>query len=621
MLEAGEITQEIFDLMKQEDLKRQQEEEAQRQENAARLQTLNQGKTGNTTEEDESAQGGDISGPKTEDEGAAKERDYADDLRRKLERRLSKDVGASLKKAFALLKGRVMAEAKGEKQIMTLPDDPALWEKMRVEIRGAIQPHVRDIAMAAAQYKMDLGIAVDMNKVNLDILKFTREYTNDWWAKLEATRREGLREALMTWQESGLGKRGLPDLLDAMETVFFDKVSADMIAVTEVTRIFDEGNRIIEREAGIKTQEWLTARDETVCDICLPLDGKEFPIDQGPYPVTDSHPNCLLPDNEIMIAQLEAGSRAFYSGDAIELRTSMGNMLTITPNHMVLTPHGFTKAKSLRQGEYIVSGLDAEGIISSIEPDRNHSPAAIEQIWDSLQKSPRMFRATMPAAPVDFYGDARGFNGDIDIVYPQSLLLRHTQSLLPQHISHDIFDRRCVDKDALVSSCPLHLTAFTDASASNGGMTRRCKLLPFLLGHSGESDTIGLTSIAGNDARLQQPIADNHARHSRLLTQRQFRLPGNVTGDQVRGNNHLAVKASNAVLSEDATEDIGCYRELSTQILHTFASQVTLDKILDIRHFNFTGHVYDLQSTQQWYIANRVLVKNCRCMRTGVTDV
>jgi SPP1 gp7 family putative phage head morphogenesis protein len=178
------------------------------------------------------------------------------------------------------------------KQIMTLPDDPSLWEKMRVEIRGAIQPHVRDIAMAAAQYKMDLGISVDMNKVNLDILKFTREYTNDWWAKLEATRREGLREALMTWQESGLGKRGLPDLLDAMETVFFDKTSADMIAVTEVTRIFDEGNRIIEREAGIKTQEWQTAEDETVCEICVPLNLKHFPIDQGPYPVTDTHPNC-----------------------------------------------------------------------------------------------------------------------------------------------------------------------------------------------------------------------------------------------------------------------------------------------------------------------------------------
>jgi len=74
--------------------------------------------------------------------------------------------------------------------------------------------------------------------------------------------------------------------------VFFDKTSADMIAVTEVTRVFDEGNRITEREAGIEIQRYNTAGDETVCEICAPLDGKEFPIDVGPFPVRDTHPRC-----------------------------------------------------------------------------------------------------------------------------------------------------------------------------------------------------------------------------------------------------------------------------------------------------------------------------------------
>lgn len=286
MLENKEITQEIFDLMAQEDLKREQQEEMQRQENAARLQALN--RPTSTTQEDESAPGGDISGPKTEDEKA--KADYADALRKKLERSLAKDMQGALKKALALLKGRIESEA--TKEVTDIVDDPDLWEKVKVEIRGAIIPHVRNIALAAAQYKMDLGLGVDMDRVNLGILEFTKNYTNEWWARLEPVTRDGLREALVTWQESGLGKRGLPDLISALEDTLFGPERASRIAVTEVTRIFDEGNRLAEEAVGIETQRFKTSRDERVCEICLPLDGQEFPIREGPFPVTDTHIGC-----------------------------------------------------------------------------------------------------------------------------------------------------------------------------------------------------------------------------------------------------------------------------------------------------------------------------------------
>jgi hypothetical protein len=40
---------------------------------------------------------------------------------------------------------------------------------------------------------------------------------------------------------------------------------------------------------------------------------------------------------------------------------------------------------------------------------------------------------------------------------------------------------------------------------------------------------------------------------------------------------------------------------------------VASDKVVKIRNFNFSGHVYDLQSIEGLYIANSIVVKNCRC--------
>jgi hypothetical protein len=191
----------------------------------------------------------------------------------------------------------------GKKAVNQVPDDKALWEQIRVILQGVMIRHAARVARAAVDYKADLGMGVDFDQVDQEILAFTRAYTNDWWDKLEGVTRDALRETLVTWQESGLGERGLEDLVDQLGTVFFDEVRARRIAVTEVTRIFDQGNRLAEVNAGFSQQKWLTARDEIVCKKlfsyngvdyqgCGGLDGLIFPINEGPFPVEDTHINC-----------------------------------------------------------------------------------------------------------------------------------------------------------------------------------------------------------------------------------------------------------------------------------------------------------------------------------------
>jgi SPP1 gp7 family putative phage head morphogenesis protein len=59
---------------------------------------------------------------------------------------------------------------------------------------------------------------------------------------------------------------------------------ATAIARTETAQAFEYANQRAMRESGVVLQKrFLTAMDERVCPICVPLDGVTVPLDQ-PFP-------------------------------------------------------------------------------------------------------------------------------------------------------------------------------------------------------------------------------------------------------------------------------------------------------------------------------------------------
>lgn len=62
------------------------------------------------------------------------------------------------------------------------------------------------------------------------------------------------------------------------------------LARTETMHILNNGQLTSFKNAGYGKVVWLTAEDEKVCDICGPLDGKSFDIDETPD--CPAHPNC-----------------------------------------------------------------------------------------------------------------------------------------------------------------------------------------------------------------------------------------------------------------------------------------------------------------------------------------
>ncbi len=169
--------------------------------------------------------------------------------------------------------------------------DGAFWGAFQKRVEDIGQPFANKVAMDAAALNVEIGLDVNMALVNQEVLAFSEHYTNVWWEQLEQSTRKSLQNAITTWQESGLGTRGLPDLVDKIKPLF-GNTRAELIAANEVTVIFDQGNNLAHKAAGIKEEEWQTSEDPHVDEICTDLNGQRFPVDAGPRPVRDTHIGC-----------------------------------------------------------------------------------------------------------------------------------------------------------------------------------------------------------------------------------------------------------------------------------------------------------------------------------------
>lgn len=122
----------------------------------------------------------------------------------------------------------------------------------------------------------DVRVLVDWDRVNTDALGWAKQYRYDLIKGITDTTRRQVQTAVSDWIASG-------SPLDALEAVLsktFGPVRANMISITEVTRIFAEANAAAWKSTGLVEQvRYNTAVDDKVCPICSPLNGQNFPVD------------------------------------------------------------------------------------------------------------------------------------------------------------------------------------------------------------------------------------------------------------------------------------------------------------------------------------------------------
>lgn len=358
---------------------------------------------------------------------------------------------------------------------------------------------------------------------------------------------------------------------------------AERIADTEMTvalntGAFESSMHAVETTGARLRKTWLSSRDDRVRASHVEMDDLSTadPLPMGiAFPNGLMHPgdastadaaevvNCILPGTRVSGAFV-GGLKAWYSGPAREIQTARGHWLSITPNHPVLTTEGLVPAGAISEGMYLLcDALDVRRAMLRDVHDQ-HGPALVEDIFQALARQ-RGLRLAMVGA-LDLHGDARRVVGQVHVVGTDFAAEPETFEPINEFALAST-DRPIEARSHRARAPNLHLERIDSPPAGRPGVS-------------------ALTLDAGPVALEDGPL------------------------DVLR----LGPAAeAHAVLTEAARQNGAAYVEFVRELLDARAFPVAPDRVVQVREFDWSGHVYDLQAVGGWYVSNGIGHSNCRC--------
>ena len=127
------------------------------------------------------------------------------------------------------------------------------------------------VSVAIAQLEGAGGISFDYLLAHTAARDWAIAYTDTLLEQMASTSGKLVGSTVARWFEN---REPLEQLIQDLEPVFGRK-RAERIAATEVTRAAAEGSRLSYIESGVVEKVVIrTSKDERVCQICAPLEGK-----------------------------------------------------------------------------------------------------------------------------------------------------------------------------------------------------------------------------------------------------------------------------------------------------------------------------------------------------------
>ena len=158
---------------------------------------------------------------------------------------------------------------------------PEFWEGEEEEFWDILLPIIILALLAGGEAGIellpdDIQVLANIDQFNQAALDFLAAYRLSTIFGISETTRIQAMQMIADWISAG---EALPSLVSRLDVLFRDG-RAKSIAVTEVTRIYSEGNQMMWRTTGVVgSKKWNTAEDDLVCFICRPLDGQIVPLD------------------------------------------------------------------------------------------------------------------------------------------------------------------------------------------------------------------------------------------------------------------------------------------------------------------------------------------------------
>lgn len=375
---------------------------------------------------------------------------------------------------------------------------------------------------------------------------------------------------------------------------------------------------------GLNNYIWKTMRDNRVRHDHRELEGKEFSWSSPP--VTNrktgahNHPgediNCIPGDSSIDFAHgIKKAFRRWYDGKLTLVVFESGKTLRITPNHHVLTSKGWKSAKSLNLGDDVVN-LTGD-LIPPSEANKDNSVSSIAEIFNALSELfPKKRRAGLG---MDFHGD--GTNADVDVVSTANSLSlwRHILSFFKNKTfpKSDLF-RLCSSKQK-PTLLPSWLRCF---SGFEGKIEKR-----FFI-HFGKPNGVCGTSLSGGNPIPKQTGPNGIPANGEFSSAGQFAKTGIVVHQKSGFINWLSVQCRlsaeriwHSLFDHALSKGVLIDAEALARRAKSSSGFNKVDRVISVSHMDFSGHVYNLETSCEWYSCNGHIIHNCRCVPLNIINL
>lgn len=361
--------------------------------------------------------------------------------------------------------------------------------------------------------------------------------------------------------------------------------------------------------------EYLATLDNRTCLVCADCSGKLYKS-LADAPSLPQHRGCVTGDTLVStVGRISKVYKRRYKGLLYRITTASGNTLTVTPNHPILTDKGFVRAHLLNIGDNVISnnGLKTLDIIGENE---NHREALIKDVFSSFSKSTSMFSTTMPSSAEDFHGDS--VYNKVDIISTDRELegVIHTEGFENTNKNRFI-NRFCTKSKKESCKCSFFKRLKGRFSAFSCLMCRLSKMCNLLW--SGMTHPLNLLFVW---IPLRDIVFLKESNHSGTTITKSFCNASNADSLIVKLKNFINRKivskaftaCVDSSLIQDNSDDVFGATKLASDILDKSSTQIRLDNIvaIDVK-FSFT-HVYNLETENNWYVANGIITHNCRCL-------
>lgn len=372
----------------------------------------------------------------------------------------------------------------------------------------------------------------------------------------------------------------------------------------------------------IKGQMWLSTLDTRTSEICMALSGSAWDLDGNilPESATDmefpgpppAHFSCFPGDTHVSASELVTHkSCRWYEGDLIVVRTASGRKISCTPNHPILTNRGWVPAHLLQKGHNVVRSLRAEWKAPSINPYNNKMTARIEDFSVSGVRSHGVLSCEMPVSAKDFHGDVSG--SKVAIITSNGYLWGQFDASLMEHRLKHGLQFRHADPSLLASQGDLLTMPLAMALPPNGVMCSLRQSQTFIGSRSSHANIHGITPRSKTTASLLQATNNRRGAKIEFLGDDRYGIATLVESDDFidrRFDN--ATPGFYPSLLENSPDSRKSDIELASKIMSGQSGPIAFDEIIGIDRKLFHGNVYNLQTSNMWYMANGIIVHNCR---------